>query len=254
MSSIGKNIKKIRGVKSLNQSDFADLFNLKRASIGAYEEGRAEPKLSTIIEIANYFGISVDDLLKKDLSVNDLYHFDIFRKDLIKSTKHNLRPTKLPPTVLSIPLVSQALKADYLLDRDSLGPMAQISLPLAKGFDYRAFELADNSMQEQGVGFETGDIVIAFKPPSFSFSKAEEGKLYLFETAEDWKLRRLLTKQKDSVTLAAVSAGFYNEDLATQSIIDLWQVERVITKNISNAISFQEQINSLKSNFDKLSK
>ena len=57
MSKIGNNIRKIRSVKNLNQSDFADLFELKRASIGAYEEGRAEPKINTVIEIANYFGV-----------------------------------------------------------------------------------------------------------------------------------------------------------------------------------------------------
>ena len=40
MSYIGKNIKKLRSVKGLSQAKFAELFDIKRASIGAYEEGR----------------------------------------------------------------------------------------------------------------------------------------------------------------------------------------------------------------------
>tara|TARA_R110001592_G_scaffold72390_3_gene221241 strand:+ start:147565 stop:148329 length:765 start_codon:yes stop_codon:yes gene_type:complete len=254
MSSIGKNIKKIRGVKSLNQSDFADLFNLKRASIGAYEEGRAEPKLSTIIEIANHFGISVDDLLKKDLSVNDLYHFDIFRKDLIKGAKHNLRPSKLPPSLIGVPLITQLLKLEYLADRESLTQMGQLSLPLSKGLSYRAFELADNSMLEQGMGFGAGDIVIAYKESSFNLSKTEQGKIYLFETAEDWKLRRLKSLTKELMSLSAISRDYYEEEVLLSAIVDLWQVDRVITKNISSVGAFQEQIDLLKSEILKLSK
>ena len=50
MSYIGKNIKKIRSVKKLSQSAFADIFGLKRTSIGAYEEGRAEPKIDKVID------------------------------------------------------------------------------------------------------------------------------------------------------------------------------------------------------------
>ena len=45
MSFFGKNIKKIRSVKSLSQQAFADLFDLKRGTLGAYEEGRSEPKI-----------------------------------------------------------------------------------------------------------------------------------------------------------------------------------------------------------------
>ncbi len=75
MTEIGYNIKKIRAVKKLNQSQFAELFGVKRANIGSYEELRAEPKLDLIIAISDYFKISVDDLIRKKLSVNDILHF-----------------------------------------------------------------------------------------------------------------------------------------------------------------------------------
>ena len=60
MSFFGKNVKKIRGVKRLSQQAFADIFLLKRATLGAYEEGRSEPKIDTIIKVANHFSISID--------------------------------------------------------------------------------------------------------------------------------------------------------------------------------------------------
>lgn len=78
MTKFGKNIKKIRSIQKLSQTKFAELFDLSRASVGAYEEGRAEAKLDVISKIAKYFSITVDDLINKEITVNELYHFNIF--------------------------------------------------------------------------------------------------------------------------------------------------------------------------------
>jgi DNA-binding XRE family transcriptional regulator len=55
MGVIGKNVRKIRTVKKLSQAAFAEIFNLARPSVGAYEEERSEPKLETVIQIASLF-------------------------------------------------------------------------------------------------------------------------------------------------------------------------------------------------------
>ncbi len=78
MTNFGKNIKKIRSIQKLSQTKFAEIFDLSRASVGAYEEGRAEPKLEVITTIAKYFSITVDDLVNSEITVNKLYHFNIF--------------------------------------------------------------------------------------------------------------------------------------------------------------------------------
>ncbi|UMQ41226.1 helix-turn-helix domain-containing protein [Chryseobacterium sp. Y16C] len=72
MSFFGVNIKKIRQVKGLSQKAFADLFELNRGVISAYEEGRAEPKIETVLKVAHYFSLDLDDFLTKTLQVNHL--------------------------------------------------------------------------------------------------------------------------------------------------------------------------------------
>ena len=72
MSFFGVNIKKIRQVKGLSQKAFADLFDLNRGVISAYEEGRAEPKIETVLKVAHYFSLDLDDFLTKTLLVNNL--------------------------------------------------------------------------------------------------------------------------------------------------------------------------------------
>ncbi|MGB1295363.1 MAG: helix-turn-helix domain-containing protein [Flavobacteriales bacterium] len=76
MMTFGNNIKKIRKTKNLSQAGFAEIFDLKRATLGAYEEGRSLPKLDTVIKIAHHFGISIDKLLTKEITVNQLSKFD----------------------------------------------------------------------------------------------------------------------------------------------------------------------------------
>jgi transcriptional regulator with XRE-family HTH domain len=96
MSNFGKNIRKIRTVKKLSQAEFADLFELNRGNISAYEEERSEAKIETIIAIANYFSISIDDLLTKELTIDDIYHLDKIRKNYSLLEKSKLTGQIIP--------------------------------------------------------------------------------------------------------------------------------------------------------------
>ncbi|AZA78543.1 XRE family transcriptional regulator [Chryseobacterium sp. G0186] len=72
MSFFGTNIKRIRQVKGLSQKAFADLFDLNRGVISSYEEGRAEPKIETILKVASHFNLDLDKLLSETLQSNQL--------------------------------------------------------------------------------------------------------------------------------------------------------------------------------------
>jgi transcriptional regulator with XRE-family HTH domain len=65
---INTNLKFWRRELSLTQAQLADKLGIKRSLIGAYEEGRAEPKLTTLVKMARLFGISLDALVTTDFS------------------------------------------------------------------------------------------------------------------------------------------------------------------------------------------
>jgi transcriptional regulator with XRE-family HTH domain len=77
MSKFGKNIKKIRNVRGLTQAQLAEILEVNRGVISSYEEGRAEPKIETIIKTAEVFQLSLDILLKNSLTVNQLSGFSL---------------------------------------------------------------------------------------------------------------------------------------------------------------------------------
>ena len=51
-----------------SQEKLAELINIKKPTLGSYESGRAEPKYADLIEMAEFFKVEVDELLKEDLS------------------------------------------------------------------------------------------------------------------------------------------------------------------------------------------
>lgn len=67
MSLISNNLKYLRRINGLTQEQFARRIGTKRANVGAYEESRAIPPVDTLKIIANTFGITVDDFVKRDI-------------------------------------------------------------------------------------------------------------------------------------------------------------------------------------------
>lgn len=248
MSVIGNNIKKIRSIKKLNQQAFADMFAIKRASVGAYEEGRADPKIKTIIEIANKFGISLDLFITKELKVNDLYRFDLFREDLAGSAKHNLNPSQSGGDLLSVPFVNRGVTREYYGEKDEvkrLKELPSIQVPLNRGKNYRAFEVPDHYMQSSVGGILEGDIVIGESPKGFDVSQMEAGKVYLLEFADHYVLRKVIAKNMSQIKLIGESSNSYVEEVNTKDVQKVWQVARLITKNIRHTSLVNDELKTL---------
>lgn len=89
MTYFGTNLKKIRQIKGLSQQAFAELIELNRGVISSYEEGRAEPKIETLLRIATYFGISTDDIISKPLTVNQLANFNLIENSVSSFSEEN---------------------------------------------------------------------------------------------------------------------------------------------------------------------
>ena len=71
MNFLGKNIRHIRKQLSKTQSEIASLLKKGQTTIGNWENGISEPNLEELVVLSNYFDISVDILLKVDLSLTN---------------------------------------------------------------------------------------------------------------------------------------------------------------------------------------
>lgn len=63
MAEVGKNIKKIRKERNLTQDDLAERLHCTRQTISNYENGKSEPNIALLVEIANVLEVEVNDLI-----------------------------------------------------------------------------------------------------------------------------------------------------------------------------------------------
>jgi transcriptional regulator with XRE-family HTH domain len=64
--NIGLNIKKIREEKSLTQQQIAVLINMHRSNYSKIENGQREISVEALNKIAQYFGMTVDQIINFD--------------------------------------------------------------------------------------------------------------------------------------------------------------------------------------------
>lgn len=156
MAHIGKNIKKLRKIKSLSQQAFADLFSLTRGNISSYEEFRAEPKIEVVIRIANYFGIPLSDFIEKDLSVNELLHYNA---NLVVETEK----IKISQQLVKIPYVPVLYANDFSAqhnDKEFIKKLPSITIPSNSRFSLIAIEIESLESLPSNFKFRKGDILI----------------------------------------------------------------------------------------------
>lgn len=67
--TLGSNIQKLRKEAHLSQEEFAERFHVTRQTISNWENSKSYPDLETIIKISDGFGISLDILLKEDMTM-----------------------------------------------------------------------------------------------------------------------------------------------------------------------------------------
>ena len=226
MSLFGKNIKKIRSVKNLSQQAFADLFGLKRATLGAYEEGRSEPKIETIIKVANYFSITIDDILTRDLTVNELLKF----KGGITTDINELTQERFT----SIPCITELNASDYILHHESpsfVDQMPTLQLPVKNTLPLRGFTIANLEMTSHDKGLYPNDVVVGHYFPIENVKELLNGTLVLVLVEGKLILRRIYVL-KNSIVLRADHVNIEDKEFDKKEIKEIWKIKYVFFKRI----------------------
>lgn len=156
MTQIGKNIKKTRNIRGLSQQAFADLFGLTRGNISSYEESRAEPKIEVIIKIANYFGIPLSDFIEKELSVNELLHYNtniVIEPERLKAAQQLAKIPYVP--LLYIPEFIKNHK-----DPEFIQKLPFVIIPTNSKSQLIAIEVENQEALPAGFEFQTGDVLV----------------------------------------------------------------------------------------------
>lgn len=63
-----RNLKYLRGQKGINQNVMADVLKLTQSTIANWEAGKREPDMEMLVRLSEYFGVTLDQMIKRDLS------------------------------------------------------------------------------------------------------------------------------------------------------------------------------------------
>lgn len=64
---LAQNIKYLREQKGITQNEMANVFGISQSATGNWETGERKPNIEMIVRLADYFGVTLDDLVLKDL-------------------------------------------------------------------------------------------------------------------------------------------------------------------------------------------
>ncbi|RED94418.1 XRE family transcriptional regulator [Marinoscillum furvescens] len=222
MSLISENIKYLRKQAGYTQEQFANQVGIKRSVVGAYEEARAEPRLQTLMSIAEVLNVNVDDLISKDLTGGK----ELAQREKVKI----LSITVDKEDNENIELIPQKAAAGYLngySDPEYLSELPRFHLPmLPKNATYRAFEISGDSM----LPIPSGSIVIGKYLESVD--EIKNGKTYVLLTEREGVVyKRVFNYIADRGKLYLVSdnKSYSAYEIEPKDVIEVWEAKAYIS-------------------------
>ncbi len=235
MVKLNENIRVLRKRLSLTQDQFAQRLGIKRSLIGAYEEGRAEPKLELLQKMAEVFSISVDDLIGKEFTAETVLPDKKFArgKDVVVVTVNSFDRD-------NIEFVPHKAAAGYMngyADIEYVKELPHFSLPMLKQGTYRAFEISGDSM----LPLLPGTIVIGEYVDDLRNIKS--GKTYVLVTQREGIVyKRVFNYLDENGTLFLVSDNrqYAPYQLGASDVMEVWVAKAYISIQFPDVADKQE--------------
>jgi transcriptional regulator with XRE-family HTH domain len=245
MSQANKNLKYLRKLRGWTQEEFAQKLRIKRSLLGAYEEERAEPRIEILEAVADMFKLTLDDLLRRDVSDNKTSYLS------------KRRAQKMVQGRGDIPFVPVKAAAGYLAgygDPEFIDELNTFTLPMLAGGDYRAFEIVGDSMMPT----PSGSVIVGEKVQNMDDIKTNY--TYVVVSKTDGIVYKRIMKNnrlKNKFTFVSDNPTYQPYNVNADEILEVWQAQMVLSRantqqrwdvnNLANLVTnLQQQVSVLK--------
>ena len=245
MAISNQNLKYLRKLRGWTQEEFAQKLRIKRSLLGAYEEERAEPRIDVLEVVCDIFKLTLDEILRKDLS------------DSKSNYLAKRRAMKLAAGRPDIPFVPVKAAAGYLAgyaDPDFVDELNTFTLPMLSGGNYRAFEIMGDSM----LPTPSGAVIVCEKVNDLENVKNNTACIVVSRN-EGIVYKRVQKngRTKSKLTLVSDNPVYHPYTVNAEDVLEMWQAQVVIAKantqqrwdmgQLTNIVTdLQEQVSSLK--------
>ncbi len=241
------NIKILRKRKGRTQDEVAIALNLKRSTLSGYENGIAQPDIETLISFSSYFNVSIDTLLRVDiskLSESQLGELERGYDAYVRGS--NLRV--LATTVNSgnrenIELVNEKAKAGYATgyaDPEYIGSLPVFNLPfLSENRKYRTFRLTGDSMLPIPDGsWVTGEYLQ-------DWTGIVSGKAYIILTLDEgivFKIVENNIRKDGKLVLYSLNPLYDPYEVHINEVKEIWKFVHYISSKLPDPVLPEKQL------------
>ena len=218
MSIANKNLKYLRKLRGWTQEEFAQKLRIKRSLLGAYEEERADPRIDILEVVADMFKLTLDDLLRKDISDNKTNYIA------------KRRAQKMASGRTDIPFVPVKAAAGYLAgyaDPEFIDELNTFTLPMLSGGDYRAFEIVGDSMMPT----PSGSVIVGERIQNMDDVKSNQ--TYIVVSKSDGIVYKRIMKNnslKNKLTFVSDNPTYQPYNVNAEDILEVWQAQMILSK------------------------
>ncbi len=246
---LASNILLLRKRKKRTQDDVATAIKINRSTYTGIEIGNAFPSIEGLINLSNYFHISIDTLLRVDLT--NLSEFQL--SELTRGNDVYIRGTHL--RVISkttdaqenenIELVPAKAKAGYTAgyaDPEYISELPRFQLPfLSKNKKFRSFQISGDSMLPIPEGsWIIGEFVQ-------DWHTIQSGKPHLILTLDDgivFKIVDNLIQDEGILRLYSLNSFYKHFDVPVPDIREVWRFVNFISSEIPEAGNSNDNLNN----------
>jgi transcriptional regulator with XRE-family HTH domain len=231
----GVNVKFLRERKGLSQDELSQKLSMTRAKIAAYEINHTKnPALKDINILSDFFSISVDVLLKLELSKLPVYKLKMVEEG--KLTGADMRvivTTVTSDNKENIEFVPVKARAGYLTgyaDPDFISTLPTFDLPhLPKGKKYRMFSTQGDSM----LPIPDGALIVGEYIEDWLGIK--DGQLCIVVTKTDGIVFKEVInniRDKRNVLLRSLNSIYESYTVIAEDIIEIWKYKCFISESV----------------------
>lgn len=245
MAIANQNLKYLRKLRGWTQEEFANKVGIKRSLVGAYEEERAEPNYEVLETVSDLFKVTIDDLLRKDLSET---------KGSYLAKRRQLKMISESNVIHFVPVKAAAGYLNGYADPEFLDELNTFTLPMLSSGTYRAFEIVGDSM----LPTPSGSVIVGEKV--YDLDDVKTNQAYIVVSKSEGVVYKRVVKNnrsKNKLTLVSDNPAYQPYEVKAEDVLEFWSAQLVISKigqgqrwdvtNLASLVSnLQDQVNNLK--------
>lgn len=174
-------IKELRNEKNVSQKKLADKLSVSRSTVAMWETGASQPDTNMLLQLAEFFNVSVDYLLSNENSSN---------AQIKTHSKNSVEIPVLGEVAAGFPMFADENIIDY----------EEIPAEMAKNDDYFALKIHGDSMEPR---ICSGDVVIVRKQ-----SDVDSGDIAIVIVNGDLGTCKKVVKHSSGISLISFNSKY----------------------------------------------